>query len=200
MILSKLMNNLERIRDISKSGKITNKQDFFLLYEAGLLGNKAITWKSYEEILNSGWKGLVCIRGKDGIQRGRVKYNVYINDAPKVIEGFREDGIENITFNQSMPDEHLIIQGEVMRTFLGLSLWYTTKKVPMNKALAEESLYANGLKANLILEAFMDSSSYSDLKALFDLFPDSVIEFSTYDIAVGDIPNRNTVIWEVRNY
>ena len=43
MILSKLMNNLERIRDISKSGKITNKQDFFLLYESGLLGNKAIT-------------------------------------------------------------------------------------------------------------------------------------------------------------
>lgn len=190
----------ERISAIIEKGRIENKQDFFLLYEAGRLGNKAITWNSYEDILNSGWEGLVCIRGKDKIQRKKVKYNTPINEIPKIIEEFRKERIEKITFNQSMPDGHLIIQGEVMKTHLGLCLWYTTKKVPMNKALAEESLYAEGLKANILLETFMDPSSYSDLKDLMEIFPDSAIEFSTYDICVGTLPNKNTVFWEVRNY
>lgn len=196
------MNNLEEIRGIIKNREITNKRNCFLLYEAGLFGNKAITWKSYQEILDSGWKGQVCIRGRSQIARGKVIYNVNINEVPKIIKQFGKEGISehHLSFNQSMPDEHLVIQGELMRTFLGLSLWYTTRKVPMNKALITESLYANGLKAKLILENFMDPSSYSDLESLMELFLDSAIEFSTYNICVGNIPNRNTVIWEVRNY
>jgi len=192
-----------KISAIIKKGTIDTKDECYALYNNNIFGNRAFAWNSYNDLLKSDWKGQVCIRGKrTQIARKKVVYNIHLNEVPKIIKQFEEQGISenHLSFNQSMPDEHLIIQGEVMRTFLGLSLWYTTKKVPMNKALAEESLYANGLKANLILETFMFPSSYSDLTALFDLFPDSVIEFSIYDVAVGNIPNRNTVIWEVRNY
>ena len=38
------------------------------------------------------------------------------------------------------------------------------------------------------------------LMNLDDIFPDSIIEFSAYNTQVGNIPNRNTIFWEVRNY
>jgi hypothetical protein len=197
------MENSDRIKEITKEGRINNKEECYLLYEAGIFGNKALTWNSLQEIRDSGWKGEVCMRGRlTQIERGKVVYNLNLNEVPRIIEQFKIDGIpeSNIGFNQSMPDEHLVIQGEVMKTWLGLSLMYTTKKEPMNSALKKESLYAEGLKAKLLLENSMCPSSYSDLEALFDWFPDSAVEFSTYNISVGNIPNRNTVIWEVRNY
>ena len=102
--------------------------------------------------------------------------------------------------DQSMPDEHLTIQGEVMKTHLGFVLWYTTIKEPMNSALKKESLYAEGLKAYLLLKNYLSESSYEDLIALMELFPESSIEFSSYRVPVGNLPGRNTVIWEVRDY
>ena len=197
------MSDLERIKEIIKKGSIDTKEECYLLYEAGIFGNKAITWNSFQEILNSGWKEKVCMRGRrTQIERGKVVYNADLKEVPKIIEQFRKEGIpeNHIGFNQSMPDDHLLIQGEIMRTHLGLYLLYTTKKEPMNGALKKESLYAERLKAKLLLEQNMCPSSYSDLEALLDLFPNSVIEFSSYDIDVGNIPHRNTVIWEVRNY
>lgn len=198
------MSDSERIKEIIKKKSIDNKAECYLLYNAGFFGNKALAWNSYEEILDSGWKGKICIRnrGMNRMGRARVIYNVDLIDVPKIIDRFEKAEIskDNLGFNQSMPDKHLIIQGEVMRTHLGLSLWYTTKKEPMNGALKNESLYAEGLRAKLLLENNMFPSSYSDLEDLLELFPESAIEFSTYDISVGDIPHRNTVIWEVRNY
>ena len=103
-----------------------------------------------------------------------------------------------------MPDDHLLIQGEV-RLLEGwqphaLHLWYATLKKPMNIALAEDSRFAFGVQVHDLLKPRMSPSSYSDLDALIELYPTSTIEFSTYDIGVGNIPGRNTVIWEVRDY
>jgi len=197
------MKDTHKIPEIIKKGRIDNKDECYLLYNQNMFGNKALVWDSYNEILKSGWKGQVCIRGRRArISRGKVIYDVDLSEVPKIIKQFENEGVpeDHIGFNQSMPNEYLVIQGEVMRTHLGLSLWYTTKKEPMNGALRKESLYAEGLKAKLILENFVNPSSYSDLESLMELFPDSAIEFSTYSINVGNIPNRNTVIWEVRNY
>ena len=103
-------------------------------------------------------------------------------------------------FNQSMPDEHLTIQGELMKTETGLYLLYSTKKVPMNQALAMKEEHAFGLKALIMLRQNLFPSSLSDIEALLETYPDSVIELSAYRIPVGDIHGRNTIIWEVRNY
>jgi len=194
---------MEEEEKIIKEGKIKYKSDYYFLYEKGFLGNKPLTWNSLDEIAESGWEGRICIRGKKGIARSKSKFDCTIKQAGRYIEKLRIEGIppEQLTFNQSMPDEHLIVQGEFMRIAPEIyNLIYTTVKKPMNRALEEETLDVRGLTALNLVKGNLFPSSYDDLQLLFDLFPDSVIEFSAYDICVGNLPNRNTIMWEVRNY
>ncbi len=181
---------------------INNKREVYALYENGLFGNKAKTWDSYEKIVEDGWTGLVCMRSKRGMDRVSVVYNIPLEEVPKNIKSWLEKGFRytEISFNQNMPDKCLLVQGEVMRSEGGLCLRYTTIKKPMNLSLLEEDLKATGLRAKIILEKNLDPSSYSDMEALLESFPNSIIEFSTYSINVGCIPGRNTVFWEVRNF
>ncbi|MEK6898248.1 MAG: hypothetical protein AABX28_02715 [Nanoarchaeota archaeon] len=187
-----------------KPPKILSKAENYALYEAGLFGNKALTWNSYEEILKSGWHGGICMRSKKGVARKEVRYNIPLEDVPKHIEQFNKIGIseEMISFNQSMPDEHLILQGEVMKYEMEFYLAYTTIKEPMNKALAAETRYAEGFLAKKLITENVTQESLYEFQKLFGLFPTSVVEFSAYAIPVGTLAhlNRNTVFWEVRNY
>ena len=80
------------------------------------------------------------------------------------------------------------------------ALTYSTIKKPMNPALKEETKYAAGLNALLLLKKSLCPSSFDNLETLLDIYPESVIEFGAYEVNVGVIPNRNTLIWEVRNY
>lgn len=97
------------------------------------------------------------------------------------------------------PDQKIIHQGEVQRSIHYFDLTYSIVKAPMRIALATETLHAQGLRAVHILKSAMDATSWDNLNRLFDQFPDSVIEYTTYSIPVGELGN-NTVIWEVRNY
>ena len=99
-----------------------------------------------------------------------------------------------------MPNEHLVIQAEIMRNENGIYLLYSRVQKPMNLALKEKEEHAFGLNALEILRRELWPSSLADVEALLELYPDSVIEFGTYDVAVGNLPGRNTVIWEVRNF
>ncbi|MEK6827472.1 MAG: hypothetical protein AABX99_03245 [Nanoarchaeota archaeon] len=186
-----------------EEGKICSKLEYYVLYERGFFGNKALTWDSTEEIENSGWKGKICIRGRKGIARSKARFNFTLKETTDYVEQLRKEGIPKkaLVFNQSMPDEHLTIQGEIMRKTPEIyALTYTTIKKPMNRAFEEETLYANGLTALNLMKGNLFPSSYEDLQELFDLFPDSIIEFSAYDIEVGNLQGRNTIMWEVRNY
>jgi len=184
--------------------KILTKEENYALYEAGHFGNKALTWNSYEEILKSGWKGDVCMRSKRGTARKNVRYKIPLEKVPEEIERWKIMGIpeEMMAFNESMPDEHLLLQGEVMNVKKGLYLLYSTIKKPMNTALSEESREVEGPEAKILLKQGLFPASYFDLELLFQLYPTSVVEFSAYSIPVGNMANkgRNTVFWEVRNY
>jgi len=182
--------------------RIETKSKCYSLFEKGIFGNKALTWNSYEEMINSSWKGLISIRSKKGILRSQTRFNILKEKVKEEMEKMKMENIkiEDITFNQSMPDNHLLIQGEIMLTERGLYLLYTTVKKPMNQGLAEQTLHAFGLNAKMILEKNLYTSSLADIYALLEIYPDSVIEFSSYSIPVGNIKGRNAVIWEVRNY
>ncbi len=180
---------------------IKNKKQFYELFEKGFFGNKALTWNSYKELLESDWRGDVCIRGK-GIPRTDVKYNIPFEKVKEEIKLLKSKGIPEgiLRFNQSMPDSALVIQGEVIDYIRGFELTYTNAKKPMNEGFKEDTKFAFGLMAKMILRLSMDPSSFSDLTALLEVYPESAVEFSTYSVCVGDIPRRNTVFWEVRNY
>ncbi len=180
--------------------EITNKKRCYEFYEAGCFGNKALTWSSYEELIQDGWKGEVCMRSKQGIDRINTRYNLSLNQIPAEIASWKKLGIPEamIAFNQSMPDEHLIIQGEVTR-FNVLTLRYSTVKKPMNHAFEEENIEVTGSPAWHLLKKHLDYFSYENLEHLMEIWQDHVVEFSAYDILIGDL-DWNTVFWEVRNY
>ena len=149
-----------------KPREIPFKSQNYALFKLGMYGNKALTWDSYKEILDSGWKGKVCMRSKKGIARGKTEYNLDINEVPGIIEDWKELGIPEymISFNQSMPDEHLVIQGEVSRSTFHhrgkLYLYYSTAKLPMNQALNIKAETATGLKVLCLLKGNLDPSSF----------------------------------------
>ena len=175
-----------------------------------MLGNRVLNWNSYQEILSSGWRGGGCMRSIRGVARKAAEYDIPFSDVKEAIKRWKINGIDEwqIKFNQSMPNDEIVIQGEIIDLAgpeagalqASCSLLYSNVKKPMNLALAEEQKQAHGLTALMLLKANMDASSLDDIAAIFQMFPETTIEFTTYSINVGIIPHRNTVIWEVRSY
>ncbi len=58
----------------------------------------------------------------------------------------------------------------------------------------------SGLAAHNLLRRNLTESSLADLWALFDLWPEHVVELSAVEGTFGTVPGRNAVIWEVRKY
>jgi hypothetical protein len=106
---------------------------------------------------------------------------------------------DRVNFNESAPDERLVLQGEVSRFVGGLYLRYSTLKLPMRSAM-KDARDVGGASAQAILRGVLTGSSYEDLDALLELYPDAVVEFGAYAKCLGAIPGRNAVIWEVRAY
>jgi hypothetical protein len=183
--------------------KIISKSEYYALHKEGYFGNRPLTWRDYNDFSQSNYSGNVSIRSKKGIDRVNVRYNVPYN---KVLENINEMHLKlnEVSINESMPDNKLAIQGEITQLdgrngYFGIELRYSTLKKQMNIALKEEEIYLNGLNAKLKIKSAMDAPSYDNLVRLFEEFPDSAIEFSSYDIGVGNL-GHNTVFWEVRSY
>jgi hypothetical protein len=193
---------------------ILSKPQGYGLYRQGVFGNRAYAWDNIKDLYDSKWPGAICIRDRRGTQRGECNaplplFNIPIKDLEVVVGGLVKKGVplDVMTFNQSMPDSHLTIQGEASRFFDGqLHLTYSTVKKPMNQALAEETLRAEGLSVDLILKDFLSPASYVEVMENIEYFSHSpqgifpVVEFSAYSVGVGDLPGRNAVIWEVRSF
>ncbi len=193
--------------------KIKSKSEFYKLYNNYLLGNRPLAWDNLKDAIKSNHKGTATIRDARGTKRGDINallpmFLVPIDKLKETVKQLEEKGISqnSMKFNQSMPDEHLTIQGELLKNHEGINLLYTHIPKPMNIALKEQTFHAHGLKAELILKHFLWPSSYEEIISLLDFFShedsssSSVIEFSSYSIPVGHLPGRNTVIWEVRDF
>lgn len=168
--------------------KIPDKTEMYKLLLAGTFGNTARSWSSYTDLMASGYKGLVGIRSL--LPGGIFMPYVPVENAPDIVA----------TYSEMQSDDAILLQGEVYRSVEGLYLLASKLKTHMRPALRE------GGKHYWLSVAYAELSTAlwpSDYDALMDLladYPDSVVEFSAYDKAVGIIPNRNTIIWEVRNY
>jgi hypothetical protein len=172
--------------------KITNKQQFYALWRQGLLGNQPRVWADVKALVRSKYIGCVTMRST-GAAGSRTRYNVPVQQAIN-------EAWPGATFNESMPDDVLIMQGEAAQRPGGLVLTYSmTPGLPMRKAM-ERPLTATGLSALSLLRHSADPHTMLDIEAIFDLYPDAVIEFGAYGRKLGTLPHRNTIIWEVRDY
>lgn len=182
--------------------QILNKTAMYDLLDSGSLGNTLPMWRTVEEVRESGYTGPVGLRIRRGSGGGRHEYNIPFACLAERIDAWVRDGIarDSIIIQQMAPHtEHGLINGEVIRTPLGLELFYSRVRLPMKEALAVEHERVVGIRALTILRYFLDGSSLDDLMELMDLWPTSAIEFSAFDIPLG-IRHRNTIIWEVRDY
>ncbi len=224
------MDDLELKRKVfsRNPATINTKREYKSLHIEGHLGNRPKTWNNYKELKNSNYKGRVSIRSLRP-SLAESPYKVPLKKVPEKLRRLQEQKIplDTIYFNESMDDKKLIIQGEIMRSPEYVHLHYTTIKKPMKEAfgeyhkklhqiqdlnlnenkkatlikkLKEETGILEGIGAIEKLKQTMDPYSYDDLQLLLTTFPDSVIEFSTWEYNIGNLPGRNTIFWEVRNY
>jgi hypothetical protein len=182
---------------------IKNKAKFYAEQRAGRCGNYYPQWLSYEELLASGYTGLVNIRDLKSGRRQQTKerYRVPVSKVPKAL---RCNGA-GVGFFPTPRDECLTIQGEYSENGGWAELRYTHVKLPMLRAFDQQSLRTTGAAARYLLRKYMDGPSLETLDELVSQHTDfckvntPTVEFTCYSVSVG-IENRNTVFWEVRNY
>jgi hypothetical protein len=179
--------------------KITSKQEFFALWEAGCLGNRPPLWRDPSEAYRAGHLsyGLREL-GKAGGGKWEIVEREQLHLA---CECWKREGRQFI-IDSTVPNEHSTIIGEICRTFRGLEGYLgNSRGLPMRPAIkAGYLLPRTGATILALLETYMDASSRDDISSLLDLYPDATIEFACFNCDVGIIPNRNTIIWEVRCY
>jgi len=195
-----------RLREHNHIGPVLKrKSDMYKLYEQGAFGNKLRTWPTTDDLLASDYSGSVTLRykGKAG-GGGWCAYDLALDQVTPTIEQWVSEGADPklITANESAPDERLVVQGDVGRNPAGgggLVFRYSRDRVKMRTAM-ETATHAYGAEAVVLLDSYLSPDSLADVKELLELFPDAIVEFSAYEMNVGDKPGRNAVIWEVRNY
>ena len=121
-------------------------------------------------------------------------------EAIEIARDYREQFGCRVVYYEASPDQHITFQGEFVESDHGPMLEYSRAKTAMRDALKKERILVFGPGARLVLKSYLSEASYEDFLALGQLYPDCVIEFTAYEVFVGDIPGRNAVVWEVRNY
>ncbi len=181
---------------------VYSKAEYYRRWHRGDFGNRPRNWPTLEDLNQDTYAGLVTIRYKtpgsnfcrSGILRSEVE---------SVVAEMIEAGAtpELLTFNETPPDSKVLFQGEVMLTEHSLYLLYSlAPNLSCKHALQQSPEHARGLVARGLLKHYMNAQDLSDLDELLEVFPDSVVEFSTYSVNVGCCPGRRTLFWEVRNY
>lgn len=183
---------------------INSKAEHLDLWNRGLLGNKMRSWKSYADILASDYRGEFSMRTKQqsgGNSGGLATYRLKFSDLERTMNEWISKGtaIESIYFNESAPDEELVTQGEIMVTTDHYDYLYCNEPLKMREAMSKAKVM-RGIAVVSYLKEVMMPNSWDDINELFEIYPDSVIEFSVYQRTLGIYPNRNSIFWEVRNY
>lgn len=191
---------------------VGDKRETNRLFEAGAYGNTIGQWASPDDAVAAGYRGRLGVRSyRPGSPHCR--YDLSAGEAAAWIGDCEGRGAPRgslyVTAYMTGQLAWITLNAEVYRGVGGLQMHYSTAKLVMRPALAASGLHASGLAAKLILQRHLDPASYETLTELLDTFDDApgagmqashVAEVSAFDRWVGDVPGRNTIIWELRAY
>lgn len=185
---------------------VSTKRRMYELLAGGAFGN---TVPQYFDLLS--WR-VSADHGKYplwGIRSGlagadkRCRLNVPTEEVgPLYTEWFGAMG-GNIS---PMIDRWAILRAEVWESHIGpfgLTVFFADgfdPTDPWRGSFRKYGRQVNGIEANMLLKRNLWPSDLEDLRATLDAYPGHVVELSACSRAVGVLPSRNTVIWEVRNY
>ena len=195
---------------MSKSTGILSKKQNYALWQSGAFGNKLRAWRTIDEWLASGFTGSVSLRTLLRGGNGPCIYDVPSDQVLRAIDHWRIVGVSSnaIMINESAPDDAVVLQGEYLNAIGALhesvSQWgyflHSRAQYKMRDALRLAPVISQGLLSDLLIREVMTPSSYDDWQILLERYPDHVFEVSIYDRCLGDIPNRNALVWEIRKY
>jgi hypothetical protein len=179
---------------------IPNKEASYKLFEAGRFGNKPQTWPSLDELIASGFNGLVALRYKEPGSRF-CRIGMTLQQLIQQRETWISEGADpkKFTFIDGSLENIRQFQGEIQRSERYYDLTYTLEDGPMRVALAKQTLHATGLKAYGLMKKYMDPADFDWMQELFDEWPTAVIEFTCFQKTSGSC-RRRAHIWEVRDY
>jgi hypothetical protein len=198
------------------SSPVLTKEQNYRLWQGGAYGNRLRAWRTYREwhndvILLNRFEGLTVLR-QLGSGGGRCSYDLdrsgTINTYTQWIYDLDVPAGE-IMFNEASPRDRAVVQGEYLNDVRvvadgsvasGIFRYSTVRGRHMRDSMAERTEEASGLRADAILRSAMTPSSYEDWRVLLDEYPGHVLEVSVFDCCVGDLPDRNALVWEVRTY
>jgi len=179
---------------------VLTKRSFVNRFRTGEFGNRGPMWDTIGDFLDDGCKGLIHIRNR--VAGGPTWYDIPAELVEVTYRDITLMGIpgSQLYFAAMAPTEKTVLQGEVIQSVNGIELFYTQVAKPMRDALRENAKQISGILALETLKFFLDPSSFDWMQILLERYEGHVIEFSTYGCCWGTIPNRNTVVWEVRMY
>jgi hypothetical protein len=169
---------------------------------AGEFGNTMQVFDGLDQALSSGISplGVRCLNPGDPLKIYWCPRENLLSELRKHGAEFRHDLVFYSTDYGLERDR--IVQGELCRSSNGINFFYSLAHLPMRVALEQSGVHLSGLNAQRTLQWYVqrsDPSGYDWLMSLLDLYPDHVIEFTTYRKPIGTHPAR-TLIWEVRLY
>ncbi len=177
---------------------VLSKRYFVRRFQRNEFGNKTFNWDTFEEFLDSGYTGLVHIRSRT--PGGFGMYNVHSGQVGFELDRLQLAGhLRKGFYFASMSPDCTVFQGEIADGIWGYDLTYSLLNLPMRDALKQQTLYAKGLKAKLLMEYFLDPGDWDWIQELLQSYPGHVVEFSHYQIPCGTL-SRNLIVWEVRKY
>ena len=190
---------------------VLSKLQNYHLWQGGEFGNKLRSWRTVKEWQDSCFSGMVVLRTVKGTGgSGSCRYNLCPAEVESVVQEWLASGVvtlDQIMVNEAAPDHDVILQGYYLNDIYMLDGgigWgyfdYSRKRSQMRDALASAPEVAQRLRADLLLRLAMTPSSYGDWERLIERYPRHVLEVSIYDRCLGDIPGRNSLVWEVRRY
>jgi hypothetical protein len=162
---------------------ITSKREMYEALIRGDFGNTLPVWTDLDAFRKAG------VTGKCGIRSNKPGGDCYYNIPANDVGEFFENGM---IISQMAPDEKLLLQGEF--NINSRHLYYSKAQVPMRLALLNFGKYAHGAMAMHLLRTYLNPSSIADFEVLMEQYPESVIEFGAYDIDLGTVPGRNTIM------
>jgi len=183
--------------------KILYKSWFFEDWKKGVLGNRTSLWDNPLEAYQAAKERNIEIGFREvGKAGGGAWCRVPSCDVLDIASEWTKCG-RKFLMDDGVPNHHSTLQGEVCRTFEGLQSYLAVgfpippMRISMKLGLHKHRGY---LETKELLDRYMDPSSRDDLEMLLELYPDATVEFTCFDIDVGNIPSRNTMMWEVRDY
>lgn len=190
-------------------GSVKSKRENWQRASAGWYGNRLRSWDTLKDLRASGWDGLVTVRSLLG-GGGPCVYDVGAEEVGDVLMDLMElmgRPESDFCFNEGASDGRVLYQGEYLndvvevdgRVYMG-AFHFSTVQRKMRNALRESARTVYGLAALLALRSGLTPSSAADLEALIDAYPYHVFEVSVYSGTLGDLPGRNAIVWEIRQY